>query len=222
MPRLHSPQPQTQVSLQQPVQPMSPTTDGVLDLSKEQTQLQQMSVVKEQTPPQQVRDTSKEPPPLQQRSEFRQSVSPNHSSPQSASPPRSETSTPPSKNRRKGRAFKLERIALRLSESAEGESSGHDEDARREDEESPGKGAEARMPPLMPLPQGDSPQEGQQEVWRRAHHCQFCDMAFKDVVMYTMHMGYHGYRNPFTCNMCGHQATDKVAFFLHIARSSHS
>lgn len=221
-PRLHSPQPlpQPQITLQE--QTLSPTTDGVLDLSKEQTPLQQMSV-KEQTPPQQVRDTSKEPPPLQQRSECRQSVSPNHSSPQSASPPRSETSTPPSKNRRKGRAFKLERIALRLSESAEGESSGHDEDARREDEESPGKGADARMPPLMPLAQGDAPQEGgQQEVWRSAHHCQFCDMAFKDVVMYTMHMGYHGYRNPFTCNMCGHQASDKVAFFLHIARSSHS
>ncbi|MPC10734.1 Protein hunchback [Portunus trituberculatus] len=227
-PRLHSPQPKSQPqhqvqALHQSQQALSPTTEGVLDLSKEQTPLQQLSMVKEQTPPQQVRDTSKEPPPLQQqRGECRASVSPNHSSPQSSSPPRSETSTPPSKNRRKGRAFKLERIALRLSESAEGESSGHDEDARREEEESPGKGVESRMPPLMPLPQGDGPQDGQHEVWQGAHHCQFCDMAFKDVVMYTMHMGYHGYRNPFTCNMCGHQASDKVAFFLHIARSSHS
>ncbi|XP_071521284.1 uncharacterized protein hb [Panulirus ornatus] len=200
---------------------LSLSNDGVLDLSKEQTPLQQLGLMKEHTPPHQVRNTSKEPPPLQQRTESRASVSPNHSSPQSSSPPRSETSTPPSKNRRKGRAFKLERIALRLSESAEGESSGHDEDMRREEDDSQSKAPESRMPPLMPLMHADAPQEAQ-EAWRGAHQCQFCDMAFKDVVMYTMHMGYHGYRNPFTCNMCGHQATDKVAFFLHIARSSHS
>lgn len=217
------PQPQPQLQPQPQPQPItqaiSPTTtDGVLDLSKEQTPLQQLGLVKEQTPPQQVRNTNKEPPPIHQQRESRSSLSPNHSSPQSSSPTRSETSTPPSKNRRKGRAFKLERIALRLSESAEGESSGHDEDVRREDEESQNKSEVSRMPPLMPLVQPDGPQE----EWQSAHHCQFCDMAFKDVVMYTMHMGYHGYRNPFTCNMCGHQATDKVAFFLHIARSSHS
>ncbi|KAE8747175.1 hypothetical protein FOCC_FOCC006173 [Frankliniella occidentalis] len=53
----------------------------------------------------------------------------------------------------------------------------------------------------------------------------FCGVAGKrrwDIVMYTMHMGYHGYQDPFQCNMCGQQTTDKVAFFLHIARSSHS
>ncbi|KAG7164007.1 protein hunchback-like [Homarus americanus] len=211
-------QPSPQISLHQT---LLPNTDGVLDLSKEQTPLQQLAMATEHTPPQPIRDTSKEPPPIQQRTESRASLSPNHSSPQSSSPPRSETSTPPSKNRRKGRAFKLERIALRLSESAEGESSGHDEDMRREDDESQPKASENRMPPLMPMEQLDDPPEGQ-EAWQSAHQCQFCDMAFKDVVMYTMHMGYHGYRNPFTCNMCGHQATDKVAFFLHIARSSHS
>lgn len=54
------------------------------------------------------------------------------------------------------------------------------------------------------------------------YSCDFCDMAFKDVVMYTMHMGYHGYRDPFTCNMCGQATPNRVAFFLHIARSSHS
>nr|XP_045596940.1 uncharacterized protein LOC123757423 [Procambarus clarkii] len=201
---------------------LSPTSDGVLDLSKEQTPLQQLGLVTEHTPPQQIRDTSKEPPPLLQRNDSRASLSPNHSSPQSSSPPRSETSTPPSKNRRKGRAFKLERIALRLSESAEGESSGHDEDTKRDDDDGRNKpSSESRMPPLMPLVQPDTPQDALR-AWHSAHQCQFCDMAFKDLAMYTMHMGYHGYRNPFTCNMCGHQAKDKVDFFLHIARSSHS
>ncbi|XP_054014360.1 protein hunchback [Hylaeus anthracinus] len=52
--------------------------------------------------------------------------------------------------------------------------------------------------------------------------CQYCEIAFGNVVMYTVHMGYHGYNDPYTCNMCGHQCTDKVSFFLHIARSKHS
>lgn len=53
-------------------------------------------------------------------------------------------------------------------------------------------------------------------------NCRYCDIAFGDVVLYTMHMGYHGYNDPFTCNMCGEQCKDKVSFFLHIARNSHS
>lgn len=58
--------------------------------------------------------------------------------------------------------------------------------------------------------------------WGGAYQCSYCDIAFKDVVMYTMHMGYHGFQDPFTCNMCGQSTHDKLAFFLHIARSSHS
>lgn len=51
--------------------------------------------------------------------------------------------------------------------------------------------------------------------------CQYCEISFGNDVMYTVHMGYHGYQNPFTCNMCGHQCSDKVSFFLHIAKSKH-
>ncbi|XP_013772231.1 protein hunchback-like [Limulus polyphemus] len=57
--------------------------------------------------------------------------------------------------------------------------------------------------------------------WQDAYTCSYCDMAFQDCVMYTVHMGYHGYQDPFTCNMCGQQNKDKVSFFLHIARSAH-
>ncbi|ELU16066.1 hypothetical protein CAPTEDRAFT_199858 [Capitella teleta] len=53
------------------------------------------------------------------------------------------------------------------------------------------------------------------------YECTHCNIAFGDCIMYTMHMGYHGFSDPFKCNMCGHVARDKVAFFLHIARAPH-
>lgn len=52
--------------------------------------------------------------------------------------------------------------------------------------------------------------------------CDHCDITFSDVILYSMHKGYHGYQDPFKCNMCGAQTANKVEFFLHIARSSHS
>jgi hunchback-like protein len=54
------------------------------------------------------------------------------------------------------------------------------------------------------------------------YHCSHCDITFNDIVLYSMHRGYHGYQDPFKCNMCGVQTTGKVDFFLHIARSPHS
>jgi hypothetical protein len=53
------------------------------------------------------------------------------------------------------------------------------------------------------------------------YECTHCNISFGDCIMYTMHMGYHGFSDPFKCNMCGHVAKDKVAFFLHIARAAH-
>ena len=53
------------------------------------------------------------------------------------------------------------------------------------------------------------------------YECHHCHIVFKDCIMYTMHMGYHGYQDPFKCNMCGQQAKDRVEFFLHIARAAH-
>lgn len=52
--------------------------------------------------------------------------------------------------------------------------------------------------------------------------CPFCTIAFGDIVLYTIHMGYHGFKDPFTCNMCGEECGDKVSFFLHIARTPHN
>ena len=51
--------------------------------------------------------------------------------------------------------------------------------------------------------------------------CAHCGIMFRDCIMYTMHMGYHGYKDAFKCNMCGHQSANRVDFFLHIARVAH-
>ncbi|QQP57171.1 Protein hunchbacklike, partial [Caligus rogercresseyi] len=53
------------------------------------------------------------------------------------------------------------------------------------------------------------------ESWDKCHVCSFCEVAFRDPIMHTIHMGYHGFSNPFKCNMCGEEAGDKLAFFLH-------
>jgi hunchback-like protein len=55
-----------------------------------------------------------------------------------------------------------------------------------------------------------------------SHVCKFCEIAFMDSIMYTIHMGYHGFQNPFKCNMCGHETADKVSFFMHVATKSHN
>ncbi|KAK6644609.1 hypothetical protein RUM43_000876 [Polyplax serrata] len=99
------------------------------------------------------------------------------------------------KHRRKGKAYKLERVNDRLDSNAE----------------------DFNSTTTVKVKQEQQPENG-----KELHCCGYCDIAFKDIIMYTMHMGYHGYQDPFTCNMCGHITLDKVSFFLHIARSSHS
>lgn len=51
--------------------------------------------------------------------------------------------------------------------------------------------------------------------------CRHCRIGFRDRVTYSLHMGYHGFDAPFSCNMCGHQAADRVEFFVHIATAAH-
>ena len=126
----------------------------------------------------------------------------------------SSSSIPQHKHRRKGQAFKLERSAATRGPPAtllQGEC------------HSPPLSQSAGTPsPPAHAHEEDTKLELEGAAWGGAYQCAYCDIAFKDVVMYTMHMGYHGYQDPFTCNMCGHQTHDKLAFFLHIARSSHS
>lgn len=56
----------------------------------------------------------------------------------------------------------------------------------------------------------------------KMYDCKFCGISFQDDVLHTIHMGYHGYNDVFTCNMCGEKCTDRISFFLHIAKNQHS
>lgn len=51
--------------------------------------------------------------------------------------------------------------------------------------------------------------------------CQHCDIHFVDNILYTIHMGCHGFEQPFQCNICGHMCTDRYDFACHFARGQH-
>ncbi|XP_069469517.1 DNA-binding protein Ikaros isoform X2 [Ambystoma mexicanum] len=55
----------------------------------------------------------------------------------------------------------------------------------------------------------------------RMYKCEPCRVLFLDHVMYTIHMGCHGFRDPFECNMCGYQCQDRYEFSSHITRGEH-
>ncbi|XP_072312190.1 zinc finger protein Pegasus-like [Eucyclogobius newberryi] len=53
------------------------------------------------------------------------------------------------------------------------------------------------------------------------HTCVHCHVQFADNILYTIHMGCHGYERPFQCNVCGHLCRDKYDFACHFARGQH-
>lgn len=53
------------------------------------------------------------------------------------------------------------------------------------------------------------------------HRCQHCEVHFGDNILYTIHMGCHGYEHPFQCNICGQMCKDKYDFACHFARGQH-
>ncbi|KAK6470186.1 zinc finger protein Aiolos-like [Huso huso] len=54
-----------------------------------------------------------------------------------------------------------------------------------------------------------------------AFRCEHCHVLFLDYVMFTIHMGCHGFRDPFECNVCGYRSPDRYEFSSHIARGEH-
>ncbi|XP_068177078.1 zinc finger protein Aiolos-like isoform X2 [Antennarius striatus] len=54
-----------------------------------------------------------------------------------------------------------------------------------------------------------------------AYPCGYCRVIFLDYVMFTIHMGCHGFRDPLECNVCGHRSRDRYEFSSHIARGEH-
>ncbi|XP_015519133.1 protein hunchback-like [Neodiprion lecontei] len=121
--------------------------------------------------------------------------------------------TKPAKNgrtsRRKGKAFKLDK--LMVADESDGESSDSVSNPAIES-------------PVDPILNAQQPMVSQENTLGGAAlecYCPYCELGFGNVVMYTLHMGYHGYKNPYECNLCGYECFDKVSFFLHIAKSSH-
>uniref|UniRef100_A0A4W5RN76 IKAROS family zinc finger 4 n=1 Tax=Hucho hucho TaxID=62062 RepID=A0A4W5RN76_9TELE len=55
----------------------------------------------------------------------------------------------------------------------------------------------------------------------RSFRCEYCRMFFLDHVMFTIHMGCHGFHQPFQCNVCGHCSQDRYQFTSHIIRGEH-
>lgn len=55
----------------------------------------------------------------------------------------------------------------------------------------------------------------------RSFHCRHCRILFLDHVMFTIHMGCHGFHQPFECNICGHHSQDRYEFSSHISRGEH-
>lgn len=53
------------------------------------------------------------------------------------------------------------------------------------------------------------------------YRCDHCRVLFLDYVMFTIHMGCHGFRDPFECNVCGYRSHDQYEFSSHIARGEH-
>ncbi|XP_054636031.1 ikaros family zinc finger protein-like isoform X2 [Dunckerocampus dactyliophorus] len=51
--------------------------------------------------------------------------------------------------------------------------------------------------------------------------CSHCKVIFLDYVMFTIHMGCHGFRDPLECNVCGHRSRDRYEFSSHIVRGEH-
>ena len=173
--------------------------------------------------------------------------SPAPSRPQSGS--QTSTGSSSNKSRRKGKAFKIERKALNAANSeastADRDSlnSGHsgysneqDVDAKSDESGSSGLATKENSGtnghhPILTLgeetgngtsaPATDSPMEAKNQSLSGSHVCKFCEIAFMDSVMFTIHMGYHGFQNPYKCNMCGDEFDDRVGFFLHIARKAH-
>lgn len=146
------------------------------------------------------------------------------------------------KNKRKGRAVKL---ALMKGSSDSDEEQGGKDAMDHDHQQQPSStkmiSTAHVFPPQSPSSSTVTPQKQIQEIpaaavisrrdtitppaaqpQAKVYECKFCDISFKDAVLYTIHMGYHGYNDVYQCNMCGEKCTDRVAFFLHIARDAHA
>lgn len=110
-------------------------------------------------------------------------------------------------SRRKGKAVKLNRRVVQKSD---------EEESHEQQEQSP----------RLPTPNdlcffGQTGYDWSKFTLSQKIICQHCNIVFGNLVMYTIHMGYHGENDPYTCNICGVPCGNRIPFFLHVARSKH-
>lgn len=103
-----------------------------------------------------------------------------------------------------------------------------DREAEREDGGHPAAPPAAHAPtPSSPTAPSSTSREALRVVDSegravRCFRCEHCRVLFLDHVMYTIHMGCHGYREPLECNICGHRSKDRYEFSSHIVRGEHT
>ncbi|XP_039653987.1 zinc finger protein Eos-like isoform X2 [Perca fluviatilis] len=118
-------------------------------------------------------------------------------------------------------------VAPHRSRDRRSPSHAKDREVERED------GGPSALPPpaLAPTPSSPTaPSSTSREAFRvvdgegravRSFRCEHCRVLFLDHVMFTIHMGCHGFRQPFECNICGHRSQDRYEFSSHIVRGEH-
>lgn len=60
-----------------------------------------------------------------------------------------------------------------------------------------------------------------QEVNNWNFCCSHCQIQFHDRILFQLHMGYHGFENPFQCNRCGEICKNAITFNLHLLEAKH-
>ncbi|CAK9802448.1 Protein hunchback (Fragment) [Anthophora quadrimaculata] len=129
-------------------------------------------------------------------------------------------------SRRKGKAVKLDRRVVEEDTDEEQQQQQQEQQEQHQQQQQQQVPEEQEVTFVSPAASSPGSRDGKEGTAafgvNNEFTCQYCEIAFGNVVMYTVHMGYHGYNHPYTCNMCGHECTDKVSFFLHIARSKHA
>jgi hypothetical protein len=51
--------------------------------------------------------------------------------------------------------------------------------------------------------------------------CKYCSISFPDNILYGLHMGQHCVSEPFKCNICSYNCTDRYDFMFHFAMGRH-
>ena len=80
-------------------------------------------------------------------------------------------------------------------------------------------GDSARFGLRLYTTQGGESGEEMEEV--QTFVCIHCRCVFLDHVMFAIHAGCHGYRDPFECSVCGHTSADRFQFLSHLTRGEH-